>query len=61
MTLGRFDGVDRWFDTPSGSGFDSRALQPQRLRCCEAVTNVILSERLGYQTDRHIETREASQ
>ncbi len=27
-TLGRFDGVDYRSDTPSGSGFDSRALQP---------------------------------
>ena len=27
--LGRFDGVDRQSDNLGGSGFDSRALQPQ--------------------------------
>ena len=35
--LGRFDGVDRQSDNLRGSGFDSRALQPQfdhvALRC----------------------------
>jgi len=42
--LGRFDGVDRRPDTPLGSGFDSRALQPERIKNrCEVAEGVVLS------------------
>jgi hypothetical protein len=43
--LGRFDGVDRQIDTLTGSGFDSRTLQPQRRPpgVAECVADVLRS------------------
>jgi hypothetical protein len=58
--LGRFDGVDRRSDTPLGSGFDSRALQPRLANSrCEAVVDVVSSATC--QVVETLETREALQ
>jgi hypothetical protein len=49
--LGRIDGVDCRLDTPSSSGFDSRAFQSQTtVGRCEVAEDVVLS--LTYQACR---------
>jgi len=58
-TLGRFDGVDRRSDTPLGTGFDSRALQPHGHSRCEVALDVLPSETC--QAFGNIETHEAPQ
>ena len=49
FALGRIDGLDCRTDTPSSAGFDSRALQPQRLplRCANSYATLGVGYRSG--------------